>query len=1167
MFKCRDDQSEIFLKDPKEGKDGRVSRLAASHGSREGSGGPGGGGPTPGGGIPGTSGPPPPSAAGTAGGTARRGGTTTGQGGPGRGPSSSGQVGGGEGGQYGVGGPGGGPGGGGGGGGGTLEDTLEQWSRNPLLCWLCEELYDEPCLLACYHTFCTRCLRPRLHDSKIVCPLCGKVTGLKEGQLPPRDNLMVFLVESSCEERPQCANCDKTNQSAMFFCNTCGQVLCGHCREETHRARMFSLHDIIHMSKRGREVNRKCAMHGEPQIMFSTTKRTMLCITCFRESSIDARLHCIDLDTAYTQGCKKLDRAVMSIRELQNSVRDGVILFKALLDELRKNMETEKHNINTLTESLQETVRRTQDNLLREVDGQYDAKDKLFRSQLSSLGALLPIIQVHLLMCTTFSSSASKYEFLDLVFQLMERLAAIAHLSHPLRPGQSSQVRSSFKSEFSRSLEPLLSSVGKGRAGEPLTMPSGSSGCSEKQSSEGGCASRPPSAASVMGPASFGMPGSRRSLSAAKLKILESGGPFAEHCKTHDNKFRQELTGKFTRLKEEAQELHRDVTLRRCLTRRGRVEEIVRECAALEDEFHAYTDEMEELRAVFDAAWDEQIQRVYAEQEVFQSQVNDVASLRDENKRLMIIAQQLEPYIRSITALMERISPKLQVPQSQAASTASVVDSSENIMQQILDQISACKPEQQQRAEGRGCADGASRVSGPVDDSGGGSASSAMLLGGIPKPPDPPHTRRTPDHEEDQESDHGHGFSPGPGSGRADPGPTREGDKYRGPVSPASSMASTLASSVLGGSYVEVRRAERSIRRKRQNSEGDSLVWERHRGCESESEMVSSTSSLRINQRRGSEGSDVEEVKKGVFMQLLEKVRLRDEKKRHDYESDVDEGRASSRERGAVGRVVHRLSRTKAMPDHHPDRFLDLAAAAFDASAVPERPKSACDNTLLRAAAKLYSGIGSVRGISSEPEPNHGTSAERLDESQVRAVAAACRSRESSLGRARSAEREAGIRTPKAVAVPQVPQGGQGKPGEFNLGEVKAIVHAEQLGAPSRKSPGRKDIETIYAVATVPRKTTSKKENIYENVPLSTEVTLSRTYRDDLHSRPVFKKQNSLDALPSDAGRGGGTRKSEGGSRHGTLRKADSFEGHEEAVKTLVAAVQETRILRRKKTK
>lgn len=38
--------------------------------------------------------------------------------------------------------------------------------------------------------------------------------------------------------------------------------------------------------------------------------------------------------------------------------------------------------------------------------------------------------------------------------------------------------------------------------------------------------------------------------------------------------------------------------------------------------------------------------------------------------------------------------PLQQVPQGGAAST---LDSSENIMQQILDQISACKPDQQQR--------------------------------------------------------------------------------------------------------------------------------------------------------------------------------------------------------------------------------------------------------------------------------------------------------------------------------------------------------------------------------------------------------------------------------------------------------------------------------------
>lgn len=47
----------------------------------------------------------------------------------------------------------------------------------------------------------------------------------------------------------------------------------------------------------------------------------------------------------------------------------------------------------------------------------------------------------------------------------------------------------------------------------------------------------------------------------------------------------------------------------------------MRECATLEEEFRSYVDEMEELRLAFDSVWEEQIQRIYAEQEIFQSQV------------------------------------------------------------------------------------------------------------------------------------------------------------------------------------------------------------------------------------------------------------------------------------------------------------------------------------------------------------------------------------------------------------------------------------------------------------------------------------------------------------------------------------------------------------------
>jgi len=35
--------------------------------------------------------------------------------------------------------------------------------------------------------------------------------------------------------------------------------------------------------------------------MFCSTKKTMLCIKCFRDTSADDRLHCVDIDTAYNQ--------------------------------------------------------------------------------------------------------------------------------------------------------------------------------------------------------------------------------------------------------------------------------------------------------------------------------------------------------------------------------------------------------------------------------------------------------------------------------------------------------------------------------------------------------------------------------------------------------------------------------------------------------------------------------------------------------------------------------------------------------------------------------------------------------------------------------------------------------------------------------------------------
>ena len=45
--------------------------------------------------------------------------------------------------------------------------------------------------------------------------------------------LSIHQVESSSDEFPSCANCDRNEKTPMFFCNTCGQFFTTYLRKTT----------------------------------------------------------------------------------------------------------------------------------------------------------------------------------------------------------------------------------------------------------------------------------------------------------------------------------------------------------------------------------------------------------------------------------------------------------------------------------------------------------------------------------------------------------------------------------------------------------------------------------------------------------------------------------------------------------------------------------------------------------------------------------------------------------------------------------------------------------------------------------------------------------------------------------------------------------------------
>ncbi|XP_068394872.1 RING finger protein 207 [Eschrichtius robustus] len=542
--------------------------------------------------------------------------------------------------------------------------ALDAASGPPLVCPLCRAQYEHPCLLDCFHDFCAGCLRGRTADGRLACPLCQHQTVVKgPSGLPPVDRLLQFLVDSSGDgmEVVRCANCDqecgKQDAETTYFCNTCGQPLCARCRDETHRARMFARHDIVALGQRSRDVLQKCTLHAEPYIMFSTDKKSLLCIRCFRDMQGESRAHCVDLESAYVQGCERLQQAMLAVKALQTATREAIALLQAMVDEVRRSAADEEAAIHALFGSMQDKLAERKALLLQAVQSQYEEKDKAFKEQLSHLATLLPTLQVHLVICSSFLSLANKAEFLDLGYELVERLQGIVTRPHRLRPAQSSKIASDHRAEFARCLEPLLLLGPRRAAGAGGGTSTLAGGSGPKVLMGPSC----PSPVGKMLGSPVQKPTLHRSISTKVLLAEGNDSPFTEHCRHFENSYRR-LQTEMQNLKDQVQELHRDLTKHHSLIKAEIMGDILHKSLQVDTQIALEHASVEGMKAVFQEIWEESYQRVANEQEIYEAQLHDLLQLKQENAYLTTITKQITPYVRSIAKVKERLEPRFQAP-------------------------------------------------------------------------------------------------------------------------------------------------------------------------------------------------------------------------------------------------------------------------------------------------------------------------------------------------------------------------------------------------------------------------------------------------------------------------------------------------------------------------
>jgi len=274
-----------------------------------------------------------------------------------------------------------------------------QWSADKELddmteCSICTEVFTDPRVLPCVHTFCLKCLMNYGKDRQVPgdvlpCPLCRKVFTIPDDGLSgiQKNFFMEKLIRvrklSALQEAHQitCDICSSdesraNNESAKpasVYCVQCRQNYCDQCSQHHKRMRSSSSHTQVGIDEEDlTEIlisisPAMCKQHRNEEIkVFCQDCKVAVCKMCY-------------ITSHETHGCSDIETLSRDLRKLvvtdTDKISEGIQKTGEVLPclekekkELIEHLTEVQVEINTAADKLIEAVQRDRAKLLSKVE-------------------------------------------------------------------------------------------------------------------------------------------------------------------------------------------------------------------------------------------------------------------------------------------------------------------------------------------------------------------------------------------------------------------------------------------------------------------------------------------------------------------------------------------------------------------------------------------------------------------------------------------------------------------------------------------------------------------------------------------------------------------------------------------------------------------------------
>jgi hypothetical protein len=282
-------------------------------------------------------------------------------------------------------------------------------------CPLCENVYADPRLLKCHHTFCLQCIARRsvnhTKNHSLACPLCKQ-----ENPLPargvrdlPKNIFILKLTQrgktgTNDDDRPLCDECGSDPEDdddvggtnfAEEYCTDCKLRLCKGCKHIHRRSKVNRSHTFVKLNASGEHSSEDfrsalqdcCSSHDREKLrLYCRVCKTVICMSCFEDDHVthqcyevrtvekelrrqmtnDINSLSVELET-YCQLIERVERnkkiLTDKVFDVQNEVRQEAERLKSAIDHDKASLLRQVSSGRKRLKEVSDNLKRTKNHI------------------------------------------------------------------------------------------------------------------------------------------------------------------------------------------------------------------------------------------------------------------------------------------------------------------------------------------------------------------------------------------------------------------------------------------------------------------------------------------------------------------------------------------------------------------------------------------------------------------------------------------------------------------------------------------------------------------------------------------------------------------------------------------------------------------------------------